>query len=55
MRAAQLLATMGRLDGQARLEFFVRLALEITVRTREAYFYEQGRTIESLKGLNELV
>jgi hypothetical protein len=55
METAQLLEIMTRLDRQDRVRLYISLALQLTIRGREAYSYEPERAKETLTGLNELV
>jgi hypothetical protein len=55
MESGQLLEVMKRLDRQGRVRFYLSLAMQLTVRGREAYSYQPERAREVLKGINELL
>ena len=55
MEAAQFLDFVRQLDRQGRLRLYIALGLQLTIRGREAYFYESEKAKEALKSLNELI
>ena len=55
MEAGRILEVVKQLDRQGRLRLYIALALQLTIRGREAYAYQRETGGETAKGLNELL